>query len=170
MGEVPLETHSSARLGRHSDRGHAHSGRDSRTDGHSRRPPPQRFEARGVQIAAARAAHTGIDWKDCPADWALATPIQCGWVTVPLDYAKPHGKQIKLAVDRHVSTGTKAERQGALLYNPGGPGGSGLRFPTRITNKNPLWTKAAKAYDFVGFDPAVSATRRRSPASTRRSS
>lgn len=127
-------------------------------------------EARGVQIAAARAAHTGIDWKDCPADWALATPIQCGWVTVPLDYAKPHGKQIKLAVDRHVSTGTKAERQGALLYNPGGPGGSGLRFPTRITNKNPLWTKAAKAYDFVGFDPAVSATRRRSPASTRRSS
>src|SRR6478735_1787218 len=29
-------------------------------------------EARGVQIAAARAAHTGIDWKDCPADWALS--------------------------------------------------------------------------------------------------
>lgn len=127
-------------------------------------------QARGVQIAAARAAHTGIDWKDCPADWALATPIQCGWVSVPLDYAKPYGKQIKLAVDRHVSTGTKDERQGALLYNPGGPGGSGLRFPTRITNKNPLWTKTAKAYDFVGFDPAASATRRRSPASTRRSS
>lgn len=110
-------------------------------------------EARGAELAAARAARSGIDWKDCPADWGLAKPIQCGWVTVPLDYARPDGKQIRLAVDRHVSTGTKGERQGALLYNPGGPGGSGLRFPTRITNKNPLWANTAKAYDFVGFDP-----------------
>lgn len=110
-------------------------------------------EARGVQIAADRAARTGIDWTDCPADWAIAAPIQCGWVTVPLDYTKPDGKKIKLAVDRHVSTGTKAERQGALVYNPGGPGGSGMAFPRRIVTKNPLWTKTAKAYDFVGFDP-----------------
>ncbi|MFF7853607.1 alpha/beta fold hydrolase [Streptomyces sp. NPDC007904] len=110
-------------------------------------------EARGVAVAAARAAQTGIDWQDCPADWNLAKPIQCGWVSVPLDYAKPHGKQIKLAVDRIGSTGTKSERQGALLYNPGGPGGSGLRFPTRVTGKNPVWADVAKAYDFVGFDP-----------------
>lgn len=110
-------------------------------------------EARGVAVAAHRAANAGIDWQDCPEDWGLAAPIQCGWVTVPLDYARPNGKKIKLAVDRHVSTGTKDERQGALLYNPGGPGGSGLRFPARITAKNPLWTKTAKAYDFVGFDP-----------------
>lgn len=49
--------------------------------------------------------------------------------------------------------GTKEERQGALVYNPGGPGGSGLRFPRRVTTKNPLWVNTAKAYDFVGFDP-----------------
>ncbi|MGI5424317.1 alpha/beta hydrolase [Streptomyces sp. CA-179760] len=110
-------------------------------------------EARGAAVAAARAAKAGVDWQDCPADWNLAKPIQCGYVTVPLDYAKPHGKQIKLAVDRIGNTGTKAERQGALLYNPGGPGGSGLRFPARVTSKNPVWANAAKAYDFVGFDP-----------------
>ncbi|MGA5358580.1 alpha/beta hydrolase [Streptomyces purpurascens] len=110
-------------------------------------------EARGAAVAAARAAKAGIDWQDCPADWNLAKPIQCGYVTVPLDYAKPHGRQIKLAVDRIGNTGTKAERQGALLYNPGGPGGSGLRFPARVTGKNPVWANAAKAYDFVGFDP-----------------
>ncbi|MFJ2607210.1 alpha/beta hydrolase [Streptomyces sp. NPDC091279] len=115
--------------------------------------PGQDREARGAAIAAAKAARTGIDWKDCPTDWSLAAPIQCGWVSVPLDYTKPHGKQIKLAVDRAVSTGTKAERQGALVYNPGGPGGSGLRFPTRVTTKNALWVNTAKAYDFVGFDP-----------------
>ncbi|MBB5937105.1 alpha/beta hydrolase [Streptomyces zagrosensis] len=107
----------------------------------------------GVKIAAARAATTGIHWKDCPADWGLEKPIQCGYVTVPLDYAKPHGRTIKIAVDRVGNTGTASERQGALLYNPGGPGGSGMRFPRRVTTKAPLWQKTAKAYDFVGFDP-----------------
>ncbi|MER6311288.1 alpha/beta hydrolase [Streptomyces sp. NPDC001657] len=110
-------------------------------------------EARGVHIAAARAAKKGIDWQDCPADWGLKSPVQCGFVTVPVDYARPGGRTIKIAVDRAVSTGGKEERQGSLLYNPGGPGGSGMRFPTRITTKNPLWAKTAKAYDFVGFDP-----------------
>ncbi|MFF5142682.1 alpha/beta hydrolase [Streptomyces sp. NPDC013157] len=107
----------------------------------------------GAAIAAERAAKAGIDWADCPADWALTKPVQCGWVSVPLDYTKPYGKQIRLAVDRIGNTGTPAERQGALVYNPGGPGGSGMRFPLRVTNKNPLWVNASKAYDFVGFDP-----------------
>ncbi|WP_432094530.1 alpha/beta hydrolase [Streptomyces sp. bgisy100] len=110
-------------------------------------------EARGVRAAAARAAQQGIDWKDCPADWSLPKPIQCGYVSVPLDYAKPNGRTIKIAVDRIGNTGTAGERQGALIYNPGGPGGSGMRFPLRVTSKNPLWTKTSKAYDFVGFDP-----------------
>lgn len=110
-------------------------------------------EAFGTQIAAARAARAGIDWKDCPADWGFEKPIQCGYVKVPLDYSKPFGKTIDLAVDRAVSTGTKEERQGALIYNPGGPGGSGMRFPRRTTSKSPLWVNSAKAYDFVGFDP-----------------
>ncbi|MEU0597152.1 alpha/beta hydrolase [Streptomyces sp. NPDC006393] len=110
-------------------------------------------EAVGAAIAAARAAQAGIDWQDCPADWGLAKPIQCGYVSVPLDYAHPFGKQIKLAVDRIGNTGTPQERQGALVYNPGGPGGSGLRFPARVTAKNPVWANVAKAYDFVGFDP-----------------
>jgi pimeloyl-ACP methyl ester carboxylesterase len=110
-------------------------------------------EMRGAAIAAERAAKAGIDWQDCPADWGLEKPIQCGWVTVPLDYANPDGKQIKLAVDRIGNTGTRQERQGALVYNPGGPGGSGLRFPRRVTTKAPVWANVAKAYDFVGFDP-----------------
>ncbi|MEV7288514.1 alpha/beta hydrolase [Streptomyces sp. NPDC093252] len=110
-------------------------------------------EAVGTAVAAARAARTGIDWQDCPADWGLEKPIQCGWVSVPLDYTEPYGKQIKIAVDRIGSTGTPDERQGALVYNPGGPGGSGLRFPRRVTTANPIWAKTARAYDFVGFDP-----------------
>ncbi|MFF0833605.1 alpha/beta hydrolase [Streptomyces sp. NPDC003344] len=110
-------------------------------------------EAVGAEIAAARAAKAGVDWRDCPADWGLEKPIQCGWVSVPLDYSKPYGKQIQLAVDRIGNTGTPQERQGALVYNPGGPGGSGLRFPRRVVTKSAVWANVAKAYDFVGFDP-----------------
>ncbi|WP_431040671.1 alpha/beta hydrolase [Streptomyces sp. P1-3] len=117
------------------------------------RAPGGDAEARGVKLAAARAAKAGIDWRDCPADWGLEKPIQCGFVSVPLDYAKPNGRKIKIAVDRIGNTGTAEERQGSVLYNPGGPGGSGMRFPKRVTTKNPLWAKTAKAYDFVGFDP-----------------
>ncbi|MGH3314234.1 MAG: alpha/beta hydrolase [Streptomyces sp.] len=122
-------------------------------DGTSDRPEPGGSEARGVKAAAARAAEAGIDWKDCPEDWGFEKPIECGFVTVPVDYAKPGGRTIKIAVDRARSTGGKDDRQGSLIYNPGGPGGSGMAFPARITGKNPLWTKTARAYDFVGFDP-----------------
>ncbi|MGW7368172.1 alpha/beta hydrolase, partial [Streptomyces sp. NPDC054841] len=115
--------------------------------------PEQSVEASGVKVAAERAAHQGIAWADCPADWGLEKPIQCGWVSVPLDYTRPDGRQIRIAVDRIGNTGTQEERQGALLYNPGGPGASGLRFPRRTVTNSPIWAKAAKAYDFVGFDP-----------------
>ncbi|MGW1071610.1 alpha/beta hydrolase [Streptomyces sp. NPDC002537] len=117
------------------------------------RVPGGAAEARGVQVAAATAAKAGIKWQDCPASWGLEKPIECGYVTVPVDYSKPHGRTIKIAVDRARSTGTADERQGSLVYNPGGPGGSGMRFPKRVTTKSPLWAKTAKAYDFVGFDP-----------------
>ncbi|MFF4406609.1 alpha/beta hydrolase [Streptoverticillium reticulum] len=117
------------------------------------RVPGGAAEARGARIAAERAAEAGIKWQDCPADWGLEKPIECGFVTVPVDYAKPNGRTIKIAVDRARATGTASEHQGSLVYNPGGPGGSGMKFPRRITAKSPLWAKTAKAYDFVGFDP-----------------
>jgi pimeloyl-ACP methyl ester carboxylesterase len=110
-------------------------------------------ESVGVVIAAAAAARQGVDWAACPAGWGLPAAVSCGYVTVPVDYGKPFGATIKLAVDRANSTGTPAQRQGSLIYNPGGPGASGLRFPVRATSSAPLWVNTAKAYDFVGFDP-----------------
>ncbi|MCL2554604.1 MAG: alpha/beta hydrolase [Actinomycetia bacterium] len=110
-------------------------------------------ESVGQIIAADQAQRAGIDWAACPAGWNLAAPVQCGWVTVPVDYSRPFGATIKIAVDRAVSTGSAAQRQGSLIYNPGGPGGSGLRFPVRLTSGSALWKNAASAYDFVGFDP-----------------
>lgn len=108
---------------------------------------------RGVAIAAAQAAATGVDFGPCSPPTGLPSPIRCGKVSVPLDYTDPNGPRISLTVDRLPATGPEDARQGALVYNPGGPGASGLYFPMYALRHLPGWTKIARAYDFVGFDP-----------------
>ncbi|MGW3046169.1 hypothetical protein ACWC9T_40780 [Kitasatospora sp. NPDC001159] len=49
-------------------------------------------------VAAQHATEAGIRWAACPDDWGLGTPIECGFVTVPVDYAKPDGATTKLVV------------------------------------------------------------------------
>lgn len=114
-------------------------------------PPGGRAEARGVELAARQAAAKGIRFGACPASEQLPAPVQCGIVSVPLDYARPGGKHIGITVSRARSLGTRSQHQGALLYNPGGPGGSGMFFPLLTAVKQ--WQSTARAYDFVGYAP-----------------
>lgn len=107
--------------------------------------------ARGVAVAAARAAEAGVHFGPCPAAEALPPPIRCGTVTVPLDYARPRGRQLKLTVSHAGATGPRAARQGKLVFNPGGPGASGTYFP--LLSRSPQWRKLAEAYDFTGYAP-----------------
>lgn len=109
--------------------------------------------ARGTAEAAQRAGAAGIDWRDCPEAEALPLDVECGEVTVPLDYAAPDGRTIGLTVSRKPASGPKAGRRGPLLYNPGGPGSSGMGFPLFPTVRGALWKKLNKAYDFVGYAP-----------------
>ncbi|GAA2135381.1 alpha/beta hydrolase [Streptomyces synnematoformans] len=108
-------------------------------------------EARGTAVAAARAAEAGVDFGTCPAAEGLPAPVECGTVAVPLDYARPDGRQLKLTVSRIGATGPRAERQGGLVFNPGGPGGSGMYFP--LLSRSPRWQGLAEVYDFVGYAP-----------------
>ncbi|MFE7957625.1 alpha/beta hydrolase [Streptomyces sp. NPDC057413] len=115
-------------------------------------------EKHGVAVAAARAATAGIDFGDCSDAPDMPGALQCGTVTVPLDYAHPEGLQIKLAVSRIPATHRdpynskrRVPRQGALVYNPGGPGGDGLPFP--LAGFLPQWKRLAAAYDLVGYSP-----------------
>jgi pimeloyl-ACP methyl ester carboxylesterase len=115
-------------------------------------------EARGVAVAAARAAATGIAFGKCADAQDLPGHMECGTVRVPLDYARPNGRQITLAVSRaratHRDPGNSKRnvpRQGALVYNPGGPGASGLYFP--LAGLVPEWKRLAAAYDLVGYAP-----------------
>ena len=67
-----------------------------------------------------------IAWGQCASVSLQQAGAQCGLLTVPLDYAKPDGAKIKIAVSRIMHKTSSANAQGVMLVNPGGPGGSGL--------------------------------------------
>ncbi|MFJ1648199.1 alpha/beta hydrolase [Streptomyces sp. NPDC088258] len=108
-------------------------------------------ETRGVARAAERAGAAGIAFGACPEAESLPAPVTCGTVEVPLDYAEPDGRKISLTVSRVKASGPAGQRQGALVFNPGGPGASGMYFP--LAAELPEWKRIAGAYDIVGYAP-----------------
>jgi len=84
-----------------------------------------------------------IAWKACGG------ALQCGTVTVPLDYSNPYGDTIKIAVIRKPAT-DPSHRIGSVLINAGGPGLSGIDYLRRATV---LLANLNKRMDLVGFDP-----------------
>ena len=75
--------------------------------------------------------------------------FSCAVVTVPLDYAKPQGETISIAVKKRAATGDHP--QGALFINPGGPGDSGVAFAEQAGTS--FAPELLSAYDVIGFDP-----------------
>ncbi|MFD8985725.1 alpha/beta hydrolase [Streptomyces sp. NPDC059564] len=109
-------------------------------------------EDAGAELVARRAAAARLGFGPCPAVEELPGPVGCASLRVPLDYARPDGPQISLTVSRIPATGRgDAVRQGALVYNPGGPGASGMFFP--LLGGRPAWSRIAAAYDLVGYAP-----------------
>lgn len=94
---------------------------------------------------------TGVAWAPCPPDLLVTTPLQCGTVTVPLDYDEPAGAQIEIWVSR-LAAADPEERRGVLLTNPGGPGHSGLSQPADLATRG-IATSVLDAYDVIGMDP-----------------
>jgi pimeloyl-ACP methyl ester carboxylesterase len=79
------------------------------------------------------------------------TELQCAYVKVPLDYAHPNGRVIKIGLLRRPAS-DPARRIGSLVMNPGGPGASGMSAAADLIPevKN---TELGQRFDFVGFDP-----------------
>ena len=87
-----------------------------------------------------------ISWRPCPDQ----PKVQCGTLRVPLDWARPRGEKITLAVARHPAT-DPAHRIGALFVNPGGPGGGGVEIATLA--ELIFSPELVSRFDVVGVDP-----------------
>ncbi|MFF7972072.1 alpha/beta fold hydrolase [Streptomyces sp. NPDC007905] len=103
-----------------------------------------------------------LDWKDCPtpsqAEGGGSSPSplpdgakwQCATMKAPLDWSKPKGDTIGLALIRAKATGNAGERIGSLVFNFGGPGGSGV---TTLPAFGADYAALNTRYDLVSFDP-----------------
>jgi len=100
-----------------------------------------------VPAAATRVApNYQIDWSACPA----STKAQCGTLRVPLDWSKPSGPKISVAVARRPAD-NPARRIGALLFNPGGPGDGGVKY---VIAADTFFSATLRArFDIVSVDP-----------------
>ncbi|MFZ9858996.1 MAG: alpha/beta hydrolase [Roseiflexaceae bacterium] len=108
-----------------------------------------------TQMMREDAVHTEaleirpIEWRTCDDDVVTELGFECGTITVPLDYAIPQGDTIDIAVIRYKA---QVQRQGAILYNPGGPGASGFNMVAWMGSYY-VGELGLQAFDFVGFDP-----------------
>ncbi|SDT71933.1 alpha/beta hydrolase [Actinoplanes derwentensis] len=104
----------------------------------------------GARAETARGGPAPIAWSACTEGTLKSHSAECGFLSVPMDYAEPGGTKIQIAVSRIKATAPAAERQGVILVNPGGPGGAGRNLATLGQN---VPKKAGAAYDWIGFDP-----------------
>ncbi|MFN8584259.1 MAG: alpha/beta hydrolase [Dehalococcoidia bacterium] len=94
--------------------------------------------------SAVEAQRPGLTWTGCGGSF------ECATLAVPLDYGQPGGRTIDVALIR-LPARKPSERIGALLSNPGGPGGSGIEFMrgwSRILDGD-----IRDRFDLVSFDP-----------------
>ncbi|MFD9905464.1 alpha/beta hydrolase [Streptomyces sp. NPDC059063] len=103
-----------------------------------------------------------LSWKDCPAPSAAEgggdapSPLpggakwSCATMKAPLDWAEPEGDTIGIALIRARASGDKDKRIGSLVFNFGGPGGSGV---TTLPAFGEDYAKLRTRYDLVSFDP-----------------
>jgi pimeloyl-ACP methyl ester carboxylesterase len=101
--------------------------------------------------AAAHNVDTSMSWRPCPGVPEPTLGLECTTVPVPLDYAKPHGETIELAVSRLPGT-RPSQRRGVLLLDIGGQGDSQAALPLTLVSLG-LPASVRERYDLVEFDP-----------------
>lgn len=104
----------------------------------------------GVGEPGGETTNAGpLDWGPCSSPNPVVD-TECATLLVPLDHDDPDGRQLEIAVAR-ADTANEADRIGSLVFNPGGPGGSGVDFLVQVAAITP--PQVAERFDLVGFDP-----------------
>ncbi|MCX4459300.1 alpha/beta hydrolase [Streptomyces sp. NBC_01340] len=95
----------------------------------------------------SRFYHQQVKWGACKGE-GMPADLQCGQVTVPLDYAHPEAGTLDLALARYRATGAS---RGSVLLNFGGPGVPGV--PQLASTSGKDFMPLTNGYDVVTFDP-----------------
>jgi pimeloyl-ACP methyl ester carboxylesterase len=115
------------------------------TQGSSPQPSGNNGTTSGGSAGTSAPGRPGsLAWHSCNSGQ------RCAALRVPLNYNKPGGRTITLALSEVPATAPPGQRQGILLVNPGGPGGSGLGLASFVAQG--LDPAVAARYDIVGFD------------------
>ena len=99
----------------------------------------------GVPKGLEKFYRQKVSWAPCKDD----AKMQCANVKVPLDYKKPGGKAITVAMAKLPAKSGKPI--GSLFVNPGGPGSSGIAMVD--VARQSFGKDVLDKYDVVGFDP-----------------
>ncbi|MFF8594108.1 alpha/beta hydrolase [Streptomyces sp. NPDC015220] len=89
-----------------------------------------------------------VAWSASACDVGSPKDLQCGKVSVPLDYAAPGAGTLDLALARYRASGPS--RRGSVVLNFGGPGGAGV---AALTSDGKEFMDLTNGYDVVTFDP-----------------
>ncbi|HPU13584.1 MAG TPA: alpha/beta hydrolase [Aeromicrobium sp.] len=103
--------------------------------------PDPKPTAENPPAGLARFYAQDLKWTKCDDD-------VCTKVKVPIDYEKPTGDTIELALRRVRATGAGGS---VIFTNPGGPGGSATDFVNYVASS--VSDEIRKTYDIVGLDP-----------------
>ncbi|MGX1220125.1 alpha/beta fold hydrolase [Streptomyces ambofaciens] len=102
----------------------------------------------GLPIALTTGRH--LHWSRCTSPPTARRSYDCAVTKAPLDYRKPDGRTIDVALIRRKAAGPNARRIGSLVLHFGGPGVSGVSgLPEYLDQYKPLLDR----YDLVSFDP-----------------
>ncbi len=107
-------------------------------------PTPTKSPSAPAGAGLRRYYAQKIAWQGCRGRF------QCAKIRVPLDYARPEGKSITIALLK-VPAANPKQRVGSLVVNPGGPGGSGIDYAANASTY--FGSEVRQAFDIVGFDP-----------------
>jgi pimeloyl-ACP methyl ester carboxylesterase len=113
--------------------------------GSSPDPPGAAAASRPHPTTLAGYYAQALAWTPCDKGF------RCARLYVPFDYARPAGPAFSLPVIK-LPAAKPAQRVGALVINPGGPGGSGVMYA--LGARTGEFTPAVlNRFDIVGFDP-----------------
>ncbi|KKY17378.1 hypothetical protein UCRPC4_g05622 [Phaeomoniella chlamydospora] len=110
--------------------------------------------ATSTSSSMSSSATSTLEFETCSGQ--TDTNIQCGTLQVPLDYTAQNSKRqtssitLNLTILR-IQSISETPRNQSILFNPGGPGASGIDF--LYSSYSTWWKLFGDDFDLISFDP-----------------